>query len=138
MKKTINYILMFAVLCIAISRKYDLADKFDRIFSPSSETETPSSPLHHDDIYIPQTTGGYIGGLENNGYDNPSPTPSNPRPSRPARTKEKCTLCDGKGTVVSTKGVSLGMEKWCSECEKQVPSNHHHETCPSCKGEGEW
>ena len=57
---------------------------------------------------------------------------------RSGRTKSECGLCGGTGKVISTKGVSFGMEKWCSECGKQVPSNHHHETCPSCKGEGEW
>lgn len=55
------------------------------------------------------------------------------------RTPKKCGLCNGKGRIATTQGVtSFGKEKWCSECNKMVIDSHHHEVCPSCKGKGEW
>lgn len=58
---------------------------------------------------------------------------------RPSRKKKTCGACDGNGWIPETKGVaSYGLNKWCEDCDKKVPSNHYHATCPSCKGEGEW
>ena len=55
------------------------------------------------------------------------------------RTPKTCGACGGKGWIASTRGVaSFGLEKWCSECGKTVPSSHYHETCPSCNGKGVW
>lgn len=57
------------------------------------------------------------------------------------RTPKTCGLCDGKGWTPTTKGVSTfgsNEKKWCSGCGKNVPINHYHETCPSCKGKGVW
>ena len=56
------------------------------------------------------------------------------------REKRTCGACDGKGWISSTRGVtSLGQNnKWCSECNKRVPANHYHESCPSCNGKGKW
>ena len=56
------------------------------------------------------------------------------------RTPKTCSLCDGKGWIAETKGVaSFGLsDKWCSECNKTVPNNHYHTTCPSCHGKGKW
>lgn len=55
------------------------------------------------------------------------------------RTKRTCGLCGGTGRIATTQGVtSFGNKKWCSECGKTVADNHHHETCPSCKGKGKW
>lgn len=60
-------------------------------------------------------------------------------PNHYKRDKKECTACDGKGWIPSTRGVaSFGQEKWCHECGKYVEASHYHETCPSCKGEGEW
>lgn len=54
-----------------------------------------------------------------------------------SRTLGTCRLCDGKGTIVETKGVaSFGLDKWCGECNKNVSANHYHTSCPSCKGRG--
>lgn len=59
--------------------------------------------------------------------------------SSKTRTKKTCELCDGKGWIPETKGVSsYGQTKWCRSCDKKVESNHYHATCPSCKGEGRW
>lgn len=55
------------------------------------------------------------------------------------RTLRTCQRCDGKRTIVETKGVSsFGLDKWCSECNKKVSANHYHTSCPSCKGTGVW
>lgn len=60
-------------------------------------------------------------------------------PNHYKRDKKECKACDGKGWIPSTRGVaSFGQEKWCHECGKNVEASHYHETCPSCKGEGEW
>lgn len=60
-------------------------------------------------------------------------------PNHYKRDKKECKACDGKGWIPSTRGVaSFGQEKWCHECGKYVEASHYHETCPSCKGEGEW
>ena len=68
-----------------------------------------------------------------------SNTSSNNGTSHQSRTPKTCGLCEGKGWIAETKGVaSFGDEKWCSECNKTVPANHYHVTCPSCKGAGEW
>lgn len=57
-----------------------------------------------------------------------------------SREPKKCGACNGRGWVPETKGVaSLGQpDKWCNECNKTVPANHYHTTCPSCKGKGYW
>ncbi len=59
--------------------------------------------------------------------------------SRSSRKQKVCGACGGKGWIPETKGVaSYGQTKWCSRCEKEVPSNHYHATCPSCNGTGKW
>lgn len=64
---------------------------------------------------------------------------SNTYQQRRKREKRVCGSCDGKGWVPETKGVpSFGQTKWCSTCDKKVPSSHYHATCPSCKGTGKW
>ena len=56
-----------------------------------------------------------------------------------SRTKKSCGLCGGKGWIPSTTGPNFGQsDKWCSECNKTVPANHYHQTCPSCNGKKEW
>ncbi len=56
-----------------------------------------------------------------------------------SRTKKTCGLCEGKGWIPSTTGPNFGQsDKWCSECNKTVPANHYHQTCPSCNGKKEW
>ena len=101
----------------------------------SGGVNTLTFAMEKGEVVFNRNTSNSSGGY-NNGMGN---TNSNSTASqRSERTKKECRLCDGKGTVVSTKGVSFGMEKWCSECGKRVPTNHHHETCPSCKGEGKW
>ena len=57
------------------------------------------------------------------------------------RSKKTCGLCGGKGWIPNnTRVASFGISepKWCAECNKTVPTTHYHETCPSCKGKGEW
>lgn len=60
--------------------------------------------------------------------------------SSASRSAKTCGLCGGKGWVAETKGVpDFGLsDKWCDGCNKRVPANHYHTTCPSCKGKGKW
>ena len=116
---------------------YDPRNSYRKTESRSSSSTNSS---RYEGVYIYQNNGAFNDGSINNGYnsDNQGSILSNPRPFSPTRTKNKCTLCDGKGTVVSSSGASFGQDKWCSECGKRVPSDHYHGTCPSCKGKGEW
>ncbi len=71
-------------------------------------------------------------------YEHSSSHNSSSTRSRSTRT---CGACDGKGWIPNnTRVPSFGSSqtKWCSDCNKTVPINHYHETCPSCKGKGEW
>ena len=79
-----------------------------------------------------------------------APTPVYNAPSTPSynssssnssyrRSSKTCGNCGDSGEITTTRGVaSFGHEKWCSKCEKRVPSNHYHTTCPSCKGKDYW
>lgn len=93
---------------------------------------TPSSYM------TPVSSGYYYSGSSNNTSSGSSTTST---PPTSTRTPKQCGLCDGKGWTPTTKGVSnfgLDDKKWCSGCGKNVPINHYHETCPSCKGKGVW
>lgn len=71
----------------------------------------------------------------------PAPTQynnQNSNSSSSSRTPKTCGACGGKGWVPDTSGASFGYEKWCGECGRNVPANHYHKTCPSCKGKGSW
>ena len=54
------------------------------------------------------------------------------------RVAKTCAACSGTGRIIEYKTASFGLEKYCAECKKTVPSNHYHVTCPSCKGQGKW
>ncbi|MBE6182523.1 MAG: hypothetical protein E7148_07510 [Rikenellaceae bacterium] len=81
-----------------------------------------------------------------NGWNYQAPMPSPPSynnssssTSSHKRSSRTCGLCGGSGQITTTKGVaSFGNKKWCSKCNKHVPANHYHTTCPSCKGKGSW
>ena len=58
-----------------------------------------------------------------------------------SRSTKTCGACDGKGWIPNNTSVSnygSSKTKWCPDCNKTVPINHLHETCPSCQGKGEW
>lgn len=86
------------------------------------------------------TFNKYSNNSSNAGYKSSSEsTNTNSSNEEYTRTKRTCGLCGGTGRIATTQGVtSFGNTKWCSECNKTVADNHHHETCPSCKGKGEW
>jgi hypothetical protein len=85
----------------------------------------------------------YMKGSNNNGssdnYFNNSDNSKENSNRNISRTKKSCGLCGGKGWIPSTTGPNFGQsDKWCSECNKTVPANHYHQTCPSCNGKKEW
>ena len=103
-------------------------------FTGGTNTWTYSMVKGEVRFNVQSNNNNYNGNSENINYNNNSTSTS-----RTVRTSKKCNACDGKGWIPSTRGVaSFGNEKWCSECQKKVPSSHYHETCPSCKGKGEW
>lgn len=55
-----------------------------------------------------------------------------------SRQPRECGACGGTGKVIDYPGSSFGLNKWCDECGKEVPANHAHVDCPSCKGKGYW
>ncbi len=50
---------------------------------------------------------------------------------------QKCGVCGGKGyTIEYASTFGLNDEKYCSECGKNVPAGHYHQTCTYCGGDG--
>lgn len=74
-----------------------------------------------------------------NNIQNFNQNPTNDNNLKLNRHKVRCSLCNGKGTIVTSKGTNYDMDSrhWCGECHKWVMQSHQHSTCPSCKGTGE-
>lgn len=92
------------------------------------------SSLHHDfefrfKIIGSGTTGGLaLPSAPTYGSGNASPT----------RQKKTCSLCNGRGWIAGAKTPTYGNmgTKWCSDCGRDVPLSHSHDSCPSCRGLG--
>lgn len=52
-------------------------------------------------------------------------------------SKSRCGLCSGKGSYVEyTSNYGVSKTEYCSECGKNMMSNHYHKTCTLCHGKG--
>lgn len=68
--------------------------------------------------------------------DNDDYEDDNPAPKKPKKPK-KCGACNGRGwNVKYVAGFGLAEKEYCSQCGKEMMSNHYHATCTRCDGKG--
>ena len=77
------------------------------------------------------------GNSSSSGSSNNTSSGSSSSSSVASSSKRKCGFCGGRGwNVEYTAGFGLAKPEYCSQCGKEMMSNHYHATCQHCKGTG--
>ena len=117
---TISLIVVDAILIGAANaqlQKLEMEQQKQQNMIKSNVAEASPSNYSDDDDY----------------YEDDTPTPT-PQPKQ-----HKCGVCNGRGwNVEYATTFGHGGTKYCSECGKDVPNGHYHETCIHCNGTGKW